>query len=746
MKFTDGFWLNKENFVTRNPSEVYQAKKIQGENGQPELEAYATFKRITQRGDTLNVGNIKINAWAPMDGVIGVKLTHFDVDDKNPLYPLYSDWQAQAQVEIDPGEVDGQGVGVRTGSAKIKSGKLEFQIPLHGGYRATFNWTDKKGNQRELTASEYKSQASIDDISTGSMYPESVSGAQGNLLEGRQTGMKFQRPTHYMREMLNIDPDTKIYGTGERFTPFVKNGQSLRIINMDGGTGSEQSYKNIPFYLACKPGLGDSDGLYYGVFINESQPIDLEIASENVDRVQFSTEGESLEYYIFAGDSVKEVLGKFNKFTGGGALPPAWTFGLWLSTSFCTDYKEETVMKFIDGMFDRGIPLDVFHFDCFWMEGFEWCNFIWDKESFPDPKGLIQRLHDKGLKVCVWINPYIGQKSPLFKVGKDNGYFIKHKDDSVWQWDLWQAGNAIVDFTNPEAVQWYQSLLKRLIDMGVDCFKTDFGERIPMHDAKFFDGSNPEGAHNFYTGIYNKAVFDLLKQEKGEGEAVLFARSATVGGQQFPVHWGGDNVSKYISMADTLRGGLSLLLSGFNFWSHDIGGFEDETADDLYKRWTQFGLLSSHSRYHGNIQYRVPWLFGDEAVEVTKKFTKLKISLMPYLYPQAKKAVQEGIPLMRPVFMEFPNDPTTYTLDLEYMLGDAILVAPVFNKEGVVRFYLPKGKWTRLVKDEGMDDVVESNGEWFEETHSFLSLPVFKREGYDVPQDLTLQRAGDYQE
>lgn len=305
-----------------------------------------------------------------------------------------------------------------------------------------------------------------------------------------------------------------------------------------------------------------------------------------------------MQYYVIDGPTPKDVLNKYTRLTGQISLPPAWSFGLWLSTSFTTDYREETVMKFIDGMRDRKIPLDVFHFDCFWQKGFEWCNFLWDPEQFPDPEGLIKKIHDRGIKVCVWINPYIAQKSPLFEEGRQNGYFIKREDGNVWQWDLWQAGNGFVDFTNPAAVKWYQSKLKALLDMGVDCFKTDFGERIPVEDAVFFDGSDPKREHNYYTYQYNEAVYDLLKQERGADQAVVFARSATVGSQKFPVHWGGDNLSRYKSMADSLRGGLSFLVSGFGFWSHDISGFEEHATPDLYKRWTQFGLLSSHSRYH----------------------------------------------------------------------------------------------------------------------------------------------------
>lgn len=732
MKFTDGYWLNKEKFKIENPKEVYEAKIERDLTGEGQISAFATYKALHGRGDMLNVGNTTIKLFSPEEDIIGVKLTHFDTLDSNPHYELAKSKTKSIDMNISEEK------------ATLKSGLLKAELSLHKKFRLSFKFLDDFGEEIELTASELDAQASIDDLSTGNMSPLSVSGVQTNIFESDDSGVILRRPKHYMREMLNIDTDTKIYGTGERFTPFIKNGQTIDIINKDSGTGSEQSYKNIPFYLACKPGLGKRNGQYYGVFVNHSQPVSFEIASENVSRVQFSTEGEHLEYYIIAGKSPKNVVGKFNKLMGGGATPPAWTFGLWLSTSFTTDYSEETVMKFIDGMEKRDIPLDVFHFDCFWMKGFEWTSFEWDKTVFPDPEGLLLRLHEKHLKICVWINPYIAQKSPLFVEARDKGYFIKHKDGSVWQWDQWQAGNAFVDFTNPEAVKWYQDKLKHLIQMGVDCFKTDFGERIPMYDAVFYDGSNPQGAHNYYTYLYNKSVTDVLKDVKGDEEAVVFARSATVGSQKFPVHWGGDNVSNYQSMADTLRGGLSFLSSGFNFWSHDIGGFEESTSVDLYKRWTQFGLLSSHSRYHGNIQYRVPWMFDEEAVDVTKKFTKLKISLMPYLYSQAKKSVKLGIPLMRPMFMEFPNDPTTFSLDLQYMLGDSILVSPIFNKEGRAIYYLPKGKWKRLVKDASMEDYVESVGQWFEETHSFMSLPVFVRENHEVEQDFTLKKAGDY--
>ena len=261
-------------------------------------------------------------------------------------------------------------------------------------------------------------------------------------------------------------------------------------------------------------------------------------------------------------------------------------------------------------MAERDLPLSVFHFDCFWMREFNWCDFEWDPRTFPDPEGMLSRLHRKGLRICVWINPYIGQRSPLFAAAASAGYLVKRPNGDPWQGDLWQAGMGIVDFTNPDAVAWYQGKLRRLVEMGVDAFKTDFGERIPL-DVVFADGTHPEQMHNLYTQYYNQAVHDVLVRARGEGEAVLFARSATAGGQRMPVHWGGDSTSSFPSMAETLRGGLSLAFSGFGFWSHDIGGFEGTPDPAVFKRWVAFGLLCSHSRFHGSQSHRVPWVFDE---------------------------------------------------------------------------------------------------------------------------------------
>lgn len=667
LKFTDGNWMTREGFSIHHPRAVHDV-----EIATDSLRLHIPCKEINHRGATLDGPLLTVKLSTPMENVIRVQAWHFiGGEEKYPNFEV-ADQHAKPCIESDEEELI-----LSSGNLKVKVNRKNFGLEFFDG-------------NRNVNAGDAKGLAWI----TG---PDGAT---------------------YMRAQLNINVGEQIYGLGERFTPFVKNGQTVDIWNKDGGTSSDQSYKNVPFYLS-------SEG--YGVFVNHPEEVSFEIGSEVVSKSQFSVRGEYLDYYIINGPTPKEVINRYTDLTGKPALPPAWSFGLWLSTSFTTDYNEETVNHFIDGMEDRGIPLSVFHFDCFWMKEFEWCNFEWDKDNFPDPEGMLKRLKDKGLKICVWINPYIAQKSKLFKEAATQGFLIKKPNGDVWQWDLWQAGMGIVDFTNPAACKWYTGKLKSLVDMGVDCFKTDFGERIPT-EVNYFDGSDPHKMHNYYSYKFNEVVFNFLKEEKGEQEAVLFARSSTAGGQKFPVHWGGDCDSTYEAMAESLRGGLSLTLSGFGYWSHDIGGFESTATPDVFKRWTAFGLLSSHSRFHGSSSYRVPWLFDEEAVDVTRHFTKLKNSLMPYLFNAAVENNHTGIPVMRAMVLEFPEDPACHPLDRQYMLGDSLLVAPIFKDDGQAIYYLPKGRWTHLFSG----NVVEG-GTWLKEKYDYMSLPLFVKPNTILP-------------
>lgn len=664
MKFSNGYWLIREGVTLAAPEEIRDMEISDGK-----LILYAATKPIRHRGDTLDGPVLTFEYSSPFPDVISVKVSHFmGMNEKGPSFELYKEEGFKPEISQSDDQII------------LKSGRLSMRVKKTPGWAVDFFYDGKY-----ITGSSRKDTAYLTVAGDGP----------------------------YMRERLELGVDEYIYGLGERFTPFVKNGQVVDIWNEDGGTSSEQAYKNIPFYLSNKG---------YGVFVNHPEKVSYELGSECVSRVQFSVSGESLEYYVIGGGSPKAALENYTLLTGKPALPPAWSFGLWLTTSFTTSYDEATVTEFIDGMEKRDLPLHVFHFDCFWMKENQWCDFTWDRDVFPDPAGMLKRLKDRGLKICVWINPYIAQKSKLFAEGKGKGYLVKRPDGSVWQWDRWQAGMALVDFTNPGAVKWYQSKLKELMDMGVDCFKTDFGERIPT-DVVYFDGSDPVRMHNYYTQLYNKAVFELLEENRGKNEAMLFARSATAGGQKYPVHWGGDCSANYGSMAESLRGGLSLCSSGFGFWSHDISGFERTATPDIYKRWTAFGLLSSHSRLHGNESYRVPWLFDEEAVDVLRFFTKLKCKLMPYLFAAACETAQKGIPMMRSMVMEYPEDPGCWQLDKQYMLGESLLVAPILNDEGIACYYLPEGTWTHLLSGER-----KQGGCWVSEYYDYMSLPLMVRE------------------
>ncbi|MDD3213765.1 MAG: alpha-xylosidase, partial [Eubacteriales bacterium] len=371
-------------------------------------------------------------------------------------------------------------------------------------------------------------------------------------------------------------------------------------------------------------------------------------------------------------------------------------------------------------------------------QGFQWCDFQWDPDTFSEPKEMLARLKERGLHICVWLNSYIAQASPLFDEAMKNGYLVEKENGDVWQTDLWQPGMGLLDVTNPKAKAWFCGHLKRLLDIGVDCFKTDFGERIPVRGVKYFDGSDPVKMHNYYTYLYNQMVFELLQKERGDGEAMLFARSATAGGQKYPVHWGGDNSASYISMAETLRAGLSLSHSGFGFWSHDISGFEQTAPADVYKRWCAFGMLSSHSRLHGSGSYRVPWLFGEESCDVLREFVHLKCRLMPYLFGKAVEAHETGVPMLRPMMLEFPGDIAAENCDTQYMMGDQLLVAPVFHEDGHVNYYLPEGRWTNL-----LTGMVTEGGKWLCETYDFHGLPLMVRENSVLPMGACETRA-DY--
>lgn len=692
MKFMMGHWLKKPSVTP-----LYAVEWHRTERKGDALEMVVPCRHVGGRAD-MQIGVLHMRLFAPAPNVLGVMVWHHGGEAATgPAFAKHTEPVTPVIREDD------SAITYESGSLKA----VVCKEPLR--WELAFEWKGKR-----LTSSGFRAMACMQDG-----YCDETCGFGADDYRAYARLPESALGQCYMQDALELDVGECVYGLGERFTPFVKNGQVVDMWQGDGGSCSEMAYKNVPFYFTSRG---------YGVFVDHPGDVSFEVGSENVERVQFAVPGQRLTYYVFGGDTLPEVVSRYTALTGRPALPPAWSFGLWLSTSFTTEYDEKTATSFIEGMAQRNIPVSVFHFDCFWMRGFNWCDFIWDPDTFPNPSAMLARYKARGLHICVWINPYIAECSYLFEEGRKNNYLLRREDGSVWQTDLWQAGMALVDFTNPAACAWFEEKLSVLIDQGVDCFKTDFGERVPVRGIRWHDGSDPVKMHNYYTQLYNQVVFRLLERRKGKGEALVFARSATAGGQTMPVHWGGDNSASYVSMAETLRAGLSLSSCGFGFWSHDISGFESTAPADVYKRWCAFGLMSSHSRLHGSQSYRVPWLFDEEACDVLARFVRLKYRLMPYLYQMAVKAHTQGIPIMRPMVMMFQGDPACHYLDRQYMLGDSLLVAPVFTKDGSVDYYLPAGRWTHL-----LDGRKQEGGVWMHDVCAFDQMPIWVRENTILP-------------
>lgn len=623
MKFTNGYWMIRDGVDALYAREAYE---LAADATTESLNVLAPTSVVRGRYDTLNLPTFNVDITTPAEGVIRVRAEHWQGAIEYPGFPLNADKPGNRDYVSVAAHGNGDGeVGVNGADVTLTTGGLTAKVVKGSPWNLTFLGEDGK----VLTKSEGKSLARFKLGAESNVTAQPV-GEFGVTMDGSAR----DESDVFIAIQLHLSVGEDVYGLGERFGAYVKNGQSVDIWNEDGGTASEQGYKDIPFYMT-------SNG--YGVLVNNRGHVSFEIGSENT---------------------------------------------------------EATINSFIDGMAERDIPLAAFHYDCYWMREFHWCDFEWDKRFFGDIESTLKRLHeDKGLHICAWINPYIGQRGEMFKEGRDKGYLVRKPNGEVWQTDFWQAGMGLVDFTNPAAREWFKDKVKALLNQGVDAIKTDFGERIPR-DVVGYDGSPKLSMHNWYTQLYNQAVFEAIEETYGKGNACLYARSATVGGQQQPVHWGGDCESTFNGMAQSLRAGLSLTSSGFGFWSHDIGGFEGAFPDPaVYKRWVAFGMLGSHSRLHGSTVYRVPWLFDEEdekngvalvpgqtAVDVVREFTKLKLELMPYVYQLGLQPHVNGTPVMRSMFVEFPDDPACRTLDRQYMFGPSMLVAPVFTYSGEVSY------------------------------------------------------------
>lgn len=521
------------------------------------------------------------------------------------------------------------------------------------------------------------------------------------------------------------DPDECFVGTGERFRKMDLSGQTFQLKNQDGqGVNNRRCYKNIPFYMSSR---------MYGCFYHTSDYCKLSLADHSTRSIQFMCDRATLDVFLIGGQTPEEIMRGYRMLTGFPSMPPLWSFGIWMSRM--TYFSADEVEDICDRLRQEHYPCDVIHLDTGWFRTDWLCEWKFNPERFPDPKGFIQRLADKGFKVSLWQLPYVAQGAEQLNEAKANNYIsqpTKHEETTTGGASNFSALDyaGTIDFTFDKATTWYKDqLLKPLLDMGVKCIKTDFGENIHMDHR--YHAMEPERLNNLYALLYQKAAYEVTKEVTGDG--IVWARSAWAGCQRYPLHWGGDSESSWSGMAGSLKGGLHFGLSGFAFWSHDVPGFHS-TPDfmnspidpTVYVRWTQFGVFSSHIRYHGTCK-REPWHYPTIA-PIVKQWWKLRYKLLPYIVEQSEKCTQTGWPMLQALLMHHPHDKQVWHIDDEYYFGSEFLVAPVMNSEGKRDIYLPEGLWVNFFTGERMD-----GGRWYYNVEVPLDqMPVFVRPGAHI--------------
>ncbi len=493
-------------------------------------------------------------------------------------------------------------------------------------------------------------------------------------------------------ESFELEPDERLFGLGQQYGPLDKRGQRIIAWSRDawGTNTTPVTYHNTPFFWSSRG---------YGLFAHHSSRIVWELGFPSTVSGSFRAEDPFLDYFLFFGDNPKQLLARYADVTGKAPMPPLWSFGVWLSR--CMYLNREQVEEIVEKGREVDLPFDVIHLDPLWLEGRrrhqrDACHFVWDSEGFSDEEGFVRWLGDHGIRLSLWENPYVWKDTGMYREGAAKGFFALDPTGEPAESleNPEPAENVVVDFTNPRAAKWWQQKHRPHLRKGVAVFKTDYGEGVPA-DARFTDGRSGAQLHNLYPLLYSRAVFDVTKEERGEG--LVWARSGWAGSQRYPIHWVGDTQSTFGGMAGALRGGLSLAASGIPFWAHDIGGFVNPNRLErppvpLYVRWAQWGLLSSHSRFHG-LREREPWFYGEDALRIVRDFARLRYRLLPYFWACAHEASASLTPVCRPMCIEFPDDLAVAALDTQFMLGPSLLVAPVLNEEGRCRLYLPAGRW-----------------------------------------------------
>lgn len=514
-------------------------------------------------------------------------------------------------------------------------------------------------------------------------------------------------------------------GTGERFEKMDLSGQTFFLKNQDGqGVNNRRTYKNIPFYLSSR---------MYGVFYHTTAHSKLSLAGVSTRSVEFMSDQALIDAFIIGGDTVEEILRGYRDLTGYPSMPPLWSFGVWMSRM--TYFSADEVNGICDRLRKEHYPCDVIHLDTGWFKTDWLCEWKFNEERFPDPKKFVQDLLKKGFKVSLWQLPYVAEDAEQIDEARKNNYICKLTKQQDSEGSNFSALDyaGTIDFTSEKATEWYKGLLKRLLDMGVKCIKTDFGENIHM-DAEY-ENMSPELLNNLYALLYQKAAYEITKDVTGDG--IVWARAAWAGCQRYPLHWGGDSCSSWDGLAGSLRGGLHFGLSGFAFWSHDVPGFHtlpnfmnSVVQDDVYMRWTQFGVFSSHIRYHGTNK-REPWHYPNIAPMV-KRWWKLRYKLIPYILRESEKATHSGSTIVQALIFHHPEDNNCWHIDDEYYFGDDFLVAPVMSSDNCRDIYLPEGEWVEFFTGDRFS--VSDGGKWLKDIETPLDrMPVFVRKGAVIP-------------
>lgn len=638
--------------------------------------------------------------------------------DNNPSYKFSIDFVTPRTVRL------------RMLTTVVEPQETTDEVMLAGPVPTTDAWTGTE-TEKEITYQSEYGQIVIEKNpwrivikdADGKVLTETVAPRDNGVSQVKYTSFSFIKRGRDNARLINpvfrLAPSEMIFGCGESATALNKAGQKVHLYVTDPqGPETDQMYKPVPFFMSDRG---------YGMFMHTSAPVTCDFGASYIGLNKLFMGDENLDLFIFLGEP-KDILDEYTSLVGKTQMPPLWSFGTWMSR--ITYFTQEEGYDVASKIRENNYPCDVIHFDTGWFDVDWQCDYKFSPKRFSDPEKMLADLKDMGFHVSLWQLPYFSQKNVFFPELVEKGLYVKNGNGQLPQEDV------VLDFSNPETVKWYQEKIAGLLKIGVGAIKVDFGEGAPLN-GQYASGKSGWYEHNLYPARYNKAVAEITKEINGEN--IIWARSAWAGSQRYPLHWGGDAATDDTGMIGTLHSGLSFGLSGFSFWSHDMGGFVRSTPEELYCRWLPFGFLTSHTRAHGAPPTE-PWLYESEKVQnVFRKSAEMKYKLMPYVYAQAKECTEKGLPMVRAMFIEFPDDPGAWKVDDQYLFGSQILVAPLFEEGTTSRtVYLPGGKWidyqTGKVYNPGWQQI-EANGE--------LPVIMLVKDGSALPHIALAQSTAD---